>query len=424
MPGSPKDLRDRVDELEAERALRSRFGETHRDAALDLFHLAASAASLGELGSGACAAVRVWTGCDAAGLLLPPEETIEAPRWVGLPGPLCAAGEAEAGAAVLAGMGGRVLAGGLDAAAGWVSPAGSFQTDDLPGLLNAEPDLGTMPDLVLWSPDLTSLTMVPLRASSGVVGLLVIGHLRAGPSHPGSQLLIERVADGIAAGVARLAAERWTRRLASRLAEVEEAEKRRLARLLHDEVGQSLSALGMTISYVAARVAGEEAERLMDAIGRVERLAGRIRDVMSDLRPALLEDFGLGSALEAFGRQFATRTGLEVAVRAATPSPRLPAEAEAHLFRVAQEALTNVAKHAQATRVRVQLDGPPSMLRLSIEDDGVGFDPGTAPTGGGGWGLTSMRERAAAVGGELTVDSKPGRGTRIVVSPGPAPTED
>jgi two-component system sensor histidine kinase UhpB len=148
----------------------------------------------------------------------------------------------------------------------------------------------------------------------------------------------------------------------------------------------------------------------------VEQTAERIRSVMTDLRPPLLDDYGLVAALHWYGAQFATRTGIDVHVEGEEPVPRLIAPVENTLFRIAQEAMNNVAKYAKAAQVTVAVETEDGIVRLVVADDGVGFDPGslTRPDGRQGWGLLSMAERAEALGGLCRVESQPGRGTRIV----------
>ncbi|MDH7486386.1 MAG: PAS domain S-box protein [Anaerolineae bacterium] len=207
------------------------------------------------------------------------------------------------------------------------------------------------------------------------------------------------------------------RALAIRLAEVEEDERRRLARELHDRVGQNLTALGINLNVLGSQLPPETAAqmraRLADCLTLVEETTGHIRDVMAELRPAVLDDYGLLAALHWYGQRFSQRTGIATMVQGQEPAPRLPPAVETALFRIVQEALTNVAKHAQARQVTVTLEPVDGGARLSIADDGVGFDPTVRRRAG--WGLMTMRERAQAVGGHLRVDSAPGKGTRVVV---------
>jgi signal transduction histidine kinase len=131
----------------------------------------------------------------------------------------------------------------------------------------------------------------------------------------------------------------------------------------------------------------------------------------------VLDDYGFVAALRWYGEQFTGRTGVAVAVEGEEPNPRPAARVENALFRIAQEALTNVAKHAQATQVTVAVVADGETLRLVVADDGIGFDPAplAEPGGGRGWGLLTMTERAEAVGGRCSIESGPGQGTQVVV---------
>jgi signal transduction histidine kinase len=207
-----------------------------------------------------------------------------------------------------------------------------------------------------------------------------------------------------------------------RLVEVQETERRDLANELHDLVGQKLTALNISLNIVkiesAASISAQANTRLDDSLKLVEETIESIRNVMMELRPAVLDDYGLTAVLRWYVEQFVKRTGIATVVIEQGSPRRLPLAAEETLFRIAQEALGNVAKYARAGQVTVTLHTTPEASRLTIADDGCGFDPSACrpPASDHGWGLMIMRERAAAVGGELTVDSAPGRGTRIIVT--------
>ncbi|MCK4788799.1 MAG: sensor histidine kinase [Desulfobacteraceae bacterium] len=194
------------------------------------------------------------------------------------------------------------------------------------------------------------------------------------------------------------------RALATQLAELTEAERQRLARELHDQVGQNLTALGINLNIVQTEMPKEVTDllrsRLEDSLSLMEQTAERIRDAMADLRPPVLDDYGLVAALHWYVDQFARRTDIAVIVEGEEPVPRLDTRVENTLFRIAQEALTNVAKHAQATQVTVTIKVDSGTLRLVVADDGIGFDPAhlPAPDGGQHFGLLIMSERAEAVG--------------------------
>lgn len=210
------------------------------------------------------------------------------------------------------------------------------------------------------------------------------------------------------------------RDLLHRLVSVQEAERRRLAADLHDLVGQNLTALGIGLATIRGalpeRQARNSAKTFDDMAQLLKETMDSVRQVMSDLRPPLLDDYGLYKALEWHARQFELRTSLHVSVDGDALQRRLAPEVEMALFRVAQEALTNVAKHAGASRARIALAADGARVRLVIEDDGRGIDPLPGANDGShaGWGMAVMRERAEAVGGAMRVECTPG-GTQIIV---------
>jgi len=223
---------------------------------------------------------------------------------------------------------------------------------------------------------------------------------------------------------ARLEAEEKARRygdevreLVKRLVETQEAERRRVAGELHDLIGQNLTALGIDLQALRQRLEASsdagEAKRLAAMSRLLDATVEAIRGVMAELRPAALEEFGLVPALRWYGSQFSQRTGIKVSTRAPRQEVRLPAGTELALFRIVQEALTNAAKHSGGSAIEIRLrHGDP--LVLTVQDDGRGFAPREAHARPGGLGLTTMRERAEALGGSLRLEF-PGRGTRIVV---------
>jgi two-component system sensor histidine kinase UhpB len=204
--------------------------------------------------------------------------------------------------------------------------------------------------------------------------------------------------------------------LTRRLVQAEEAERRRLARELHDRVGQSLSALNINLDIISRdsqALPPALRQRLEDSLGLVDGTLQSIESVMADLRPPLLDEYGLAAALGWHSEEFARRTGVQVTVTDRTPDAAKGARPEAAvaLFRIAQEALNNVLKHAQAKSVRIHVSATDEELVLDVHDDGRGFDPRAARRGR--WGMTTMRERAEAAGGQLHIDATPGQGTRI-----------
>ena len=211
-------------------------------------------------------------------------------------------------------------------------------------------------------------------------------------------------------------------KVSRRLVEVQETERRVLANDLHDLVGQKLTALNINLNIVKSESAPSMAAgigaRLNDSLKLVEETIESIRNVMAELRPAILDDYGLTAVLRWYAEQFVKRTGVVTTVIEQGRTRRLPPAVEEALFRITQEALTNVAKYAGAGKVRVTLGTTSDLSRLTIADDGCGFDPSAWKQSAKdhGWGLMIMRERAAAVGAELSVESEPGRGTRVIVT--------
>ncbi len=206
------------------------------------------------------------------------------------------------------------------------------------------------------------------------------------------------------------------RELARKLISAQEDARRRLARELHDGFSQRLAILSMH----AAKVEIEGADRLALAgsVGRIQdeiaRLSADIHDVARQLHPQIIEDLGLADALQSYVERFSKSEGIETDFKCGDIDGRLPLETALNLYRIAQESLSNVAKHARAGHVKVSLDHSDGMLRLSIRDDGVGFDL-EAVRGKRRLGLVTLRERASLIGGKLSIISAPGAGTEVSV---------
>ena len=196
-------------------------------------------------------------------------------------------------------------------------------------------------------------------------------------------------------------------RVSFHMLEDQEAAARRFSHELHDELGQSLTAVKTNLAALPG-----SPERVADCLRLVDEAIGNVRQMSQLLRPTILDDFGLAAGLRWLCEGFAQRTGIEVACDAPFEG-RLPDETETHLFRIAQEALTNVARHASAKHVRIQLEGTGGQVRLRIGDDGRGLGPvGSNPRG---LGLIGMRARARSAGGDVEVRSRPGEGVLIEV---------
>ncbi|HYS57021.1 MAG TPA: PAS domain S-box protein [Burkholderiales bacterium] len=206
-----------------------------------------------------------------------------------------------------------------------------------------------------------------------------------------------------------------------RLVEVQEAERRLLARELHDRVGQNLTALGINLSIVASGLpAGskpELARRLEECGSLVEGTVDAMRNVMAELRPHALDDYGLPAALRSLAAGFSRRTGIQVAFEGDAPAADLPKPVDLAMFRIAQEALNNVAKHSNAQRVEIAIRRANGLATLSVRDNGIGFDPKRIERSKreAGWGLLIMRERAEAVGAEFSLKAGLHAGVQVLV---------
>jgi PAS domain S-box-containing protein len=218
----------------------------------------------------------------------------------------------------------------------------------------------------------------------------------------------------------RLAAEHRVKALLEKLVTAQEEERRRIARNLHDHLGQQLTALKLTLDSLkeSAGVSAELHKRLTIAEEIVTRLDHDVDLLAWDLRPVTL-DLGLTSALTDLVRQWSAVTDIPAELHQSTPAElRLGAKAEPNVYRIVQEALNNIAKHADATSVSVLLESRPGEAMVIIEDNGRGFDPELAAKSQSehsGMGLVGMRERAAIFDGTVQVESAPGQGTTIFV---------
>jgi len=206
-----------------------------------------------------------------------------------------------------------------------------------------------------------------------------------------------------------------------RLVEIQEAERRLLAGELHDRVGQNLTALGLNLSIVASGLPAEDypelAARLEESSLLVQGTVDAMRNVMAELRPHALDDYGLPAALRTLAASFSRRTGIQVAFQGDAPATELPKPVDLAMFRIAQEALNNVAKHSNADRVEIAVKRVNGLATMSVRDNGVGFDPRRigASNNGAGWGLLIMRERAEAVGAGFSLHAEPDAGVQVLV---------
>jgi signal transduction histidine kinase len=205
-------------------------------------------------------------------------------------------------------------------------------------------------------------------------------------------------------------------RLSARLVEAQEEERRALARELHDEVGQALTAIKMEVGVALRGGAGDSRTRrsLEEARAIAESTLQGVRDLSQLLHPSMLDDFGLPETLSAYVRKFGTRTGIRADLTFTGGEGRLPQPVEVGVYRIVQEALTNIARHSGAEHCQVRIDRQAESLHVVVEDDGIGFMDEQARTRG--LGVIGMRERAQSLAGAFSLENRQGGGTRIVVT--------
>jgi signal transduction histidine kinase len=234
------------------------------------------------------------------------------------------------------------------------------------------------------------------------------------------QKLLQGLADQAAQAISNAhlfeqvsAGRRHLRALSQTLIEVQETERRTLALELHDELGQLLSSAKMSLDLIP-NVSEEEGRRhLLRAQTLVSDLVNRVRRMSLELRPSMLDDMGLQPALRWLFKNYHSQTGESVTFDFTALEQRFPPQVEITAYRIVQEALTNVIRHAGTKKVRVEIWADKRSLNLQIVDHGKGFDPSTTLSKAESSGLSGMRERARLLGGELVVESTPDTGTSL-----------
>ena len=273
----------------------------------------------------------------------------------------------------------------------------------------------------------TSAMYLPLTVRGAPIGVVVV-HDKLGTDARFDESDV-RLAESLVsrAAIAVDLSERVSRDALRRAVDAQELERARLARELHDETGQALTSILLGLKHLDDVVETDEAREATASIR--ELVAATLQDVRRlavELRPSALDDFGLVPAVERLASNLSEQSDLVVDLEARLGDRRLPPEAETALYRIVQEGLTNVVKHAAAHRVSITLVRKEAAAVVVIEDDGQGFDPEAVRAGA--LGFTGMRERVELVGGRLTVETSPGAGTTVVaevhVAPAPLPEED
>jgi PAS domain S-box-containing protein len=268
--------------------------------------------------------------------------------------------------------------------------------------------------------------IAPLRVRGETMGLLIVtGAGLAEADVPAVNAFADQAA--VAIENAQLLAEvgrqkRELEKLSVRLIRAQDEERERIARELHDEMGQSLTAMSINLAAVEKGLPPDPGPSIQDRLAEthwlIDQTLERVRALALHLRPGMLDDLGLVPTLRWYLNGFAQRLGIEVEFEAVNLAERMAPELETALYRVIQEALTNVARHAQASKVRLHVEQNTSQVLACIQDDGKGFDVRKLEgleTQEHGVGLLGMRERVASLGGDLRIESEPGRGTRLFV---------
>jgi PAS domain S-box-containing protein len=268
----------------------------------------------------------------------------------------------------------------------------------------------------------------PLFVEQEIKGQLVVGFRRAHDFASREIRLLYSLAEKSSIALANahlydslLSRERELELLSGARVKAQEDERRRIAREIHDSLGQMLTAIKFNVEILEDATnlqADEDRRRITEIKSLLDNAMAEAREISYNLMPSVLVDFGLVPALQFLGEQFSKRNQLEVHVHVSRVESRLDPSIEVGLYRIVQEALTNITKHAEASTVNIQLLGDTRSIRLTVEDDGKGFlinrlEPRKDQRHG--MGLVSMRERAASFGGLLMLDSHPGRGTEIIV---------
>ncbi len=281
-----------------------------------------------------------------------------------------------------------------------------------------------------WEADTNSVTILglPLAMQETVVGALVVCAAAEIGFTAQDLSLFSTAARQFGASLHNAALYRETRQrearrgaLLSQVVGAQEQERQRIARELHDGPGQTLTALGLGIAALRARQETRAADR--EPVSNLQGLSNQamqeLRDIIADLRPSVLDDLGLVAAVRSQVQALQERTGIQAELEVRGSRYRLPLQLETIVFRIVQEALTNIAKHARAQTATVVLSFADDALRAEVTDDGCGFEPDRVlkpePGQNQGWGLLGMRERVELVGGSCQVESRPQQGTTVFV---------
>jgi signal transduction histidine kinase len=269
-----------------------------------------------------------------------------------------------------------------------------------------------------WASSVYRGTFRQTRKNGEALEIEAVGHVVGWRGRAARLVVIKDITERLRTQRALEQAHERLRALSRRLLEVQEEERRRLARDLHDDIGQALTALKIQLGSLER--AGDESAlraRIAECVETTQHTLERVRQLSLSLRPPQLDDLGLAAAIRSHLDRQARVAGLAAHFEAREALPEVSAETETACFRVAQEAINNVLRHAHANSVWVRLYHADGRLALSVRDDGAGFDLESARrhgAAGESLGLVGMEERIAVAGGSLELDSAPGKGTAVV----------
>jgi signal transduction histidine kinase len=268
-----------------------------------------------------------------------------------------------------------------------------------------------------------SLWAVPLKADGQTIGVLLIGFVKPFEWLPSERELMRALGDRAALAIERARMTDALREREQRIAElsgyllrVQEEERKRISRELHDETGQALMVIRLYLGMLEAGVSGREVKlKIRETVDVVDRTIEGIRRIIGKLSPLVLQELGLVAAIRKEAKDLARTTGVKARVLIADEVGRLAPTTEQAIYRVVQEALHNVGKHAQAHNVTVQVHRESQTVRVSVEDDGIGIQV-RSNSRGHSFGLAGIKERIATLGGVARVTSARGKGTRIEIT--------
>ena len=269
--------------------------------------------------------------------------------------------------------------------------------------------------LALWG--------VPLRSKEHIIGVLVIGFAQPHDWLPTERNLLRAIADRSALAIDRASMNDALREREVRIAELsghlmhaQEEERKRISRELHDETGQGLMVIRLYLGMLEANTTTRTGKaKIRETLAVVDRIIEGLRRIIARLSPLVLQELGLIAAVRKEAKDLMKSAGVKAKVNVSSDFGRLPPAVEAAFYRVVQEALHNVAKHANATTVMIEMRREADLVSLCIEDDGVGIPP-KASGGRQTFGMAGMRERIGNIGGKVKVTSARGKGTRIEVN--------